>query len=66
MFRPGTKVPFFVSSPFHKPGVTNDFTSLLDITPTVLDWFGINYPKYKLFGHPVNLTGNKKIFLISV
>ena len=31
--------------------------SLTDIVPTVLDWFGINYPTYKLLGKPVQLTG---------
>lgn len=31
--------------------------SLADIVPTVLDWFNIKYPAYKLFGKPVHLTG---------
>lgn len=29
----------------------------MDIVPTVLDWFDIPYPKYKLNGQPVTLTG---------
>ena len=34
-------------------------TSHLDLVPTVLDWFGIDYPRYKIFRHdrPVQLTG---------
>lgn len=31
--------------------------SLLDIVPTVLDWFGLEYPHYRLNKHPVQLTG---------
>ena len=33
--------------------------SLLDIVPTVLDWFSIDYPKYTLFdkNKPIQLTG---------
>ena len=34
--------------------------SLLDIVPTVLDWYGIHYPHYSIFGHKtpqVKLTG---------
>ncbi|CAN7950041.1 unnamed protein product, partial [Ixodes hexagonus] len=31
--------------------------SLLDITPTILDWFGIQPPEYDIFGKPVTLTG---------
>lgn len=34
-------------------------TSLVDITPTVLNWFGIDYPSYRIFkhGNHVKLTG---------
>lgn len=37
----------------------NKMASLLDITPTVLDWFQIRYPHYKMFNHAgkVILTG---------
>ena len=31
--------------------------SLTDIVPTVLDWFKIKYPTYKLLKKPVQLTG---------
>ena len=33
--------------------------TLLDIVPTILDWFNIKYPKYSIFRHkpPVSLTG---------
>lgn len=36
---------------------SEDLTSLLDITPTVLDWFGIPYPNYTIIKKPVELTG---------
>lgn len=31
--------------------------SLVDIVPTVLDWFSIKYPTYTLLSKPVQLTG---------
>lgn len=31
--------------------------SLLDIVPTILDWFNISYPTYELNKYPVKLTG---------
>ena len=38
--------------------LSDAFVSLVDIVPTVLDWFGIDYPAYKVFGpHKVQLTG---------
>ncbi|XP_073444190.1 N-sulphoglucosamine sulphohydrolase isoform X1 [Dendrobates tinctorius] len=56
----GRAEPMLVSSP-GQPRCTGEvsqsFTSLLDITPTVLDWFSIPYPDYKLFGKGVKLTG---------
>lgn len=39
-------------------------TSLLDIVPTVLDWFKVPYPKYKLLKHPVQLTGKSILPLL--
>lgn len=33
------------------------FPTCLDITPTILDWFSIQYPNYKIFGKPVQLSG---------
>lgn len=34
-----------------------ELVSLFDVTPTVLDWFGVKYPTYSLFKRPVQLTG---------
>lgn len=61
LFDPGMAEPYLVSSP-HTPerwGQESDaMVSLLDIVPTVLDWFGLDYPTYKLLGpNPVQLTG---------
>lgn len=61
LFDPGMAEPCLVSSP-HTPerwGQESDaMVSLLDIVPTVLDWFGLDYPTYKLLGpNPVQLTG---------
>ena len=53
--------PYLVSSPNapQRWGQLSDASvSLLDITPTVLDWLGIDYPAYNIFGPTkVKLTG---------
>ncbi|XP_057667769.1 N-sulphoglucosamine sulphohydrolase [Diorhabda carinulata] len=44
MYDSGIQEPLFISSPLHKERrgqVTNSLTSLLDIVPTLLDWYGI-------------------------
>nr|CAB3248231.1 N-acetylgalactosamine-6-sulfatase-like [Phallusia mammillata] len=60
LYKSGRSEPFLVSIPTKKEtwGKTEDTSvSLLDITPTVLDWFGLQYPDYKLLGRDVKLTG---------
>ncbi|XP_063962051.1 N-sulphoglucosamine sulphohydrolase-like [Lytechinus pictus] len=60
LYESGSREPFMVSSPYHQDrwGQTSDaFISLMDITPTVLDFFSIKYPKYKIFKGLVELTG---------
>lgn len=42
----GLAEPMFISSPIHKERrnqVTYSLASLLDVVPTLLDWYGINY-----------------------
>ena len=39
--------------------------SLTDITPTVLDWFGLEYPSYSLNGKPVELTGHSLLPILA-
>ncbi|CAK8685482.1 unnamed protein product [Clavelina lepadiformis] len=56
----GTVVPFVLSSPYHTEGwgtVSQSYASLLDITPTVLEWFGVKFQKYTIFDRHVHLTG---------
>ncbi|KAG2461064.1 N-sulphoglucosamine sulphohydrolase [Polypterus senegalus] len=58
----GTAEPMLISSPEHTQRwgqVSQSFVSLLDITPTILDWFSIPYPAYSIFGKDklVQLTG---------
>lgn len=43
---------------------TSALTSLLDIVPTVLEWFGLDYPSYKLEGALVKLTGQSLLSLL--
>ncbi|ENN73961.1 hypothetical protein YQE_09462, partial [Dendroctonus ponderosae] len=45
LYDSGLAEPMFLSSPFHKERknqVTNSLASLLDIVPTLLDWYGIS------------------------
>ncbi|CAM4649140.1 unnamed protein product [Caretta caretta] len=57
----GTAEPMLVSSPEHTERwgqVSQAYASLLDLTPTILDWFAIPYPSYSIFGtKTVQLTG---------
>ncbi|KAI5936207.1 N-sulfoglucosamine sulfohydrolase [Manis javanica] len=61
LYWPGTAEPLLVSSPEHpqrQGQVSEASVSLLDLTPTVLDWFSIPYPSYTIFGSKtVELTG---------
>lgn len=60
LYDPGQGEPFMISSPQHNytwGKKTDAMASTMDIVPTVLDWFGIAYPKYKLNGKEVGLTG---------
>ncbi|CAG9864219.1 unnamed protein product [Phyllotreta striolata] len=46
LYDSGAAEPLFVSSPLHeerKGQITNSLASLLDIVPTLLDWYGIKY-----------------------
>ena len=70
LYRSGAAVPLILSGPGVEFGTDDNPVSLLDITPTVLDWFDLKYPEYTLFNHGVKLTGksllhsgsNKPIF----
>lgn len=46
LYDSGLAEPMFISSPIHKERrnqVTNSLASHLDIVPTLLDWYGIQY-----------------------
>ncbi|RWS24789.1 N-sulfoglucosamine sulfohydrolase-like isoform X1 [Leptotrombidium deliense] len=67
-YDPGVREPFFISNPKEPQmwGKREDsYVSLLDVVPTVLEWFQIQYPNYKLFNKPVKLTGKSLLPLIS-
>ncbi|KAI1232512.1 hypothetical protein IHE44_0006978 [Lamprotornis superbus] len=61
LYRSGTAQPLLLCSPEHPRRwgqVSPAFASLLDLTPTILDWFSIPYPAYSIFGsRQVQLTG---------
>ncbi|CAG2159904.1 unnamed protein product [Oppiella nova] len=60
LYDPGIREPLLISNPV-KPQLwqsrVSDQVSLLDIMPTILDWFGIPLPQYKLFDKKVYYTG---------
>ncbi|KAG8181102.1 hypothetical protein JTE90_003151 [Oedothorax gibbosus] len=59
LYDPGMAEPFLLHIPQQTESkVSNTLVSLLDIVPTILDWFIIDYPDYDLNGSPVMLTGN--------
>jgi len=60
LFFQGLAEPMFLHSPLHpqrKGAVTYSMTSLLDVTPTILDWFGIQVPS--------DLTGKSLLPLLT-
>lgn len=70
VYEPGLKIPLIISSPTNEEHWNTDtehLTSLLDITPTILDWFNVSYPDYKLFHNysPVRLTGRSLLNAVS-
>lgn len=67
VYEPGIREPFIVYDPTRpsSAGKRSDaMVSLLDVTPTVLDWFGIQPPDYDIFGKPVTLTGASVLPLV--
>lgn len=64
----GMAEPMMISSPIHghrKNSVTNSMTSLLDIAPTILDWFNITYIDYPNFNEVSSpLTGKSLLPLL--
>ncbi|XP_014234824.1 N-sulphoglucosamine sulphohydrolase [Trichogramma pretiosum] len=66
LYDPGMAEPMIISSPVHKDRkneATHSMTSLLDITPTLLDWFGIKDAR-KVKKHAANLTGKSLLPLL--
>ena len=61
----GVREPFVISSPVHhkSAGSSSDvLVSLLDVTPTILDWFNLSYPTYNMFGkHGTVKIGGKSL-----
>lgn len=65
LYDPGMAEPMMISNPLARQRwgqETEAMASLTDIVPTILDWFGIPYPKYTIFGHnPVTLQGHSML-----
>ncbi|GFY62658.1 n-sulphoglucosamine sulphohydrolase [Trichonephila inaurata madagascariensis] len=67
LYDPGMAEPFLMHLPQQNNSqVSETMISLLDIVPTILDWFDIEYPDFKLNGMPVKLTGNSLLHSASL
>ncbi|XP_062936828.1 N-sulphoglucosamine sulphohydrolase isoform X2 [Cynocephalus volans] len=70
LYWPGTAEPLLVSSPEHPKRwgqVSEAYVSLLDLAPTILDWFSIPYPSYAIFGYKtIRLTGQSLLPALEV
>ncbi|XP_063443792.1 N-sulphoglucosamine sulphohydrolase-like [Mytilus trossulus] len=67
LYDSGITEPFLLSSPLHRGTWGMEIQKLVshvDIVPTVLDWFNIQYPQYKLLHNPVILTGKSLLPLL--
>jgi len=66
----GLAEPMMISSPIHdhrKNSVTYSMTSLLDIVPTILDWFNVTYTNQSLDSNEISspqLTGKSLLPLL--
>ncbi|CAG0902158.1 unnamed protein product [Darwinula stevensoni] len=52
LYEPGVQIPLVIRSPYlpRQRPKSPAFVSLLDVMPTILDWFEIPLPKYRIFG----------------
>ena len=60
LYESGMGEPMILSNPMAPERwgqQTEALASTTDIVPTILDWFNIKYPEYKLFGPTVTLQG---------
>jgi len=58
----GIREPLLVHSPLvehvaSQGRSTNELVSLLDLAPTILEWYNLTYPQYTVRGKEVQLTG---------
>lgn len=70
LYEPGISVPLLIRSPLNgtaRGQVTDEPASLLDLVPTVLDWFGLTYPTYHILkpDRPTRLSGRSLLPFLS-
>lgn len=68
LYDSGIVEPFLISNPYIREQwgkISDTLVSHLDISPTILDWFNVTYPKYKIFSQPVFLTGKSLLTYLS-
>ena len=60
LYEPGVGEPMIISNPMAPERwgqETEALASTTDIVPTILDWFDLKFPDYKIFGSPAKLLG---------
>ncbi|XP_071954621.1 N-sulphoglucosamine sulphohydrolase-like [Antedon mediterranea] len=68
LYEPGMGEPMLISSPYHTERwgeVSGSLTSTTDLVPTILDWFNVDFPKYKIFSKEVKPTGLSMLPLLT-
>lgn len=70
LYEPGIQEPMIVSNPEAAGSAgtvrhSDALVSLLDIVPTVLEWFSIPVPQYTIFKKPVTFTGSSLLPLLA-
>lgn len=67
LYEAGVKEPFIISDPTRPSSAgkhSDALVSLLDVVPTVLEWFSVPIPQYTIFKKPVLLTGSSVLPLL--
>ena len=68
LYEPGVGEPMLISNPMAPERwgqVTEALASTTDILPTIMDWFDLIFPEYKIFGSPAMLLGKSLLPILS-
>jgi N-sulfoglucosamine sulfohydrolase len=68
LYEPGVGEPMIISNPMATGRwgqETQALASTTDIVPTILDWFGLKFPEYSIFGSPAMLLGKSLLPILN-